>query len=89
MGYPAAPDLYSIWLTGQPLIALLLKQLVLLGDWEDTADEVKQLDPVWSSKRRHTPVRDMKVGARAALSTSVRETEDTERWQSDKEWDRE
>lgn len=54
MGYPAAPDLDSIWLTGQPLIALLLKQLVLFGDWEDTADEVKQLDPVWSSKRRHT-----------------------------------
>lgn len=81
---PTASD----WLAN-PLIALLLKQLVLFGDRENAADEVKQLDPVWSSKRRHTPARDVKVGARVALSTVVRETEDTERWQSDKEWDRE
>lgn len=78
----------SDWLAN-PLIALLLKQLVLLWDREDTADEVKQLDPVWSCKRRHTPARDVKGWARITRSTSVRETEDTERWQSDKEWDRE
>lgn len=78
----------SDWLAN-PLIALLLKQLVLLGDREDTADEVKQLDPVWSCKRRHTPTRDVKGWARIRWRTSVCETEDTGRWQSDKEWDRE
>lgn len=76
----------SDWLAN-PFIALLLKQLVLLWDREDTADEVKQLDPVWSCKCRHTPARDVKGWARITRSTSVRETEDTERWQWDKEWD--
>lgn len=78
----------SDWLAN-PLIALLLKQLVLLGDREDTADEVKQLDPVWSCKRRHTPSRDVKGWLRIRQITSVQETEDKGRRQSDKEWDRE
>lgn len=28
-----------------------------IWDWEDVADEVKQLAPVWSSKHRHTTER--------------------------------
>lgn len=54
MGELAAP-----WSLGclsdcpNPLL-VLLEQLVPMWDWGDTADEVEQLAPVWSSKHRHT-----------------------------------
>lgn len=46
---------------------LLLEQLVPIWDWEDAAGEVKQLAPVWSSKHRHTLLRDMKGESKAEL----------------------
>lgn len=79
----------SVWLAN-PLLVLLLEQLVPIWDREDTADEVKQLAPVWSSKHRHTPPRDTKgERERVVQNKSVWETQDMERWQQDKEWDRE
>ena len=43
-----------------------------IWEWEDAADEVKQLAPVWSSKLRHTPQRNME-GARDLNRTRVYE----------------
>lgn len=40
-------------------LVLLLEQLAPIWDRDDAADEVKQLAPVWSSKHRHTPHRDV------------------------------
>lgn len=72
-----------------PLL-VLLEQLVPMWHWGDTADEVKQLARVWSSKHRHTLPTDKKGGwDRAVQNKSVWETQDMERWQWDKEWDRE
>lgn len=38
---------------------LLLEQLVPIWDLADAAHEVKQLAPVWPSKHRHTPLRNV------------------------------
>lgn len=63
---------------------LLLKQLVPIWDWEDAADEVKQLAPVWSSKHRHTPPRDVNRGRERELSrTRVYERHST--WRDGRE----
>lgn len=51
---------------------LLLEQLVPIWDPEDVAHEVKQLAPVWSSKHRCTPPRD--VGREKETDTVERES---------------
>ena len=56
---------------------LLFKQLVPFWDWEDAADEMKQLAPVWSSKLRHISLRDMER-ARDLYRTRVYERYSTQ-----------
>ncbi|KAA8589090.1 hypothetical protein FQN60_010435 [Etheostoma spectabile] len=63
----AAPTLETASF-GRMAARSILKWLVPIWDWEDAADEVKQLASAWSSKHRRTPPRARRERDMASLS---------------------
>lgn len=84
----AAPGLWAVWVAGLTSSCVVIRAVSAYLGPGGAADEVKQLAPVWSSKHRHAPPRDMKGGReRVVQNKSVWETQYMERWQRDREWD--